>query len=161
MFVRNLIEHNILQLQSNTTAKNLLRLIIQVNTSPTNANVLELGGFNTHPVGTRRDKKFSRSCHDIRSLKDDIAVLIFTQHKSTVILESFCENTQQTFSLVHIVAACNMYKIIEIILRERPDINGCETKDGVTASYLAKMFKATETEKLLESTSFIYPRKQF
>ena len=163
IFIRHLLENNMIQLQSDIEAKQLLSLIIKVNTSPMDINVFERvkkswSGLEWYE---RRYKTYSRSTAVIRSLKDDAAVLILRRIKNKDILDSFCERGKTTFSFIHIAAANNMHRTIGIILNEKPDIVGCKTKDGVTALYLAKMFKAEETVKLLESQPVTYPTEQF
>ena len=163
IFIAHLINYNMLQLQSNITVFKLLRSIINLNNTLASADnvVLNFEVINEEEPGTLLTyQKVYRPDSYVRAMKDELVVLILEKSNMSDSLDIFCQYGKG-FSLVHIAAASNMYKTIEALSKVRPDILICETEDKVTALYLAKMFKAEETVKVLENVTLVYPKKEF
>ena len=149
IFIEHLINYNMLQLQSNSTVYKLLRSITSLENTPTPEPSVVLSFEVTHekePGTLLTYQRVHRTKHYVRTLKDSLAVLILNRMSQN--LDIFCQHGN-SFSLVHTAAAGNMYKTVEALIKINPEVMRCKTEDDVTPLYLAKMFKAEETVKVL------------
>ena len=94
--------------------------------------------------------------------KDELFETILLSFGGRVDLSKLCAR-KITLSLIHLMAAANMHKGISVLVEKAPfNVLNCTNKHGVTPLYLAKVFRAEATVKILERKfQLILPEKTF
>ena len=108
------------------------------------------------------DDQYLKTEQIVWERKDKLTEKILVNFKNHIDLNIFCLQ-KSTFSLIHLLAAGNMYRSIAVLKDMVPTkILDCRNKHGVTPLYLAKVFEAQETvQSLARKTALVLPSKTF
>ena len=111
---------------------------------------------------TSNDDIYLKYEHIFWKRKDELVKHILGNFSSRIDLNTLCSQ-KVMFSLVHFVAASDMHQTMSVLLRKAPlTVLTCTNKHGATLLYLAKVFQAKETIKLLEQKiKLTLPNKHF
>ena len=94
--------------------------------------------------------------------KDELVKHILVNFSSLIDLNTLCSE-RVTFSLIHFVAAGDMHKTMSVLLNKAPSkVLNCTNKHGATPLYLANVFQAEATVRVMEKKmKLVLPSKNF